>query len=415
MVLLMKKQRICRFCGEDLNKTFINLGAQPLSNSYVSDEKQPENIYPLHVWVCGNCKLVQLEEYETPEEIFSEYSYFSSYSDSWLKHAKEYTDYMVERFGFNDKSHVVEIASNDGYLLQYFIEKGIPVLGIEPAKNVAAVAEQKGVTTLSEFFGVALANKLAKKQKADLLLGNNVLAHVPDINDFVEGMHVLLADDGIITMEFPHLLQLIANNEFDTIYHEHFSYLSFSVVNQIFAVHGLKIFDVEELETHGGSLRIFACHNNLNKYDISKSVAEMLRREETACLLDMTAYTHFEKRVQQTKRDLLSLLIQLKNAGKNIVAYGAAAKGNTLLNYCGIGTDFINYVVDKNPNKQGVFLPGSRIPVLAPNIIKQTKPDYVLILPWNLKSEIIEQLSYIKDWQGKFIFAIPHVEVINAV
>lgn len=415
MVLLMKKQRICRFCGEDLNKTFINLGAQPLSNSYVSDEKQPENIYPLHVWVCGNCKLVQLEEYETPEEIFSEYSYFSSYSDSWLKHAKEYTDYMVERFGFNDKSHVVEIASNDGYLLQYFIEKGIPVLGIEPAKNVAAVAEQKGVTTLSEFFGVALANKLAKKQKADLLLGNNVLAHVPDINDFVEGMHVLLADDGIITMEFPHLLQLIANNEFDTIYHEHFSYLSFSVVNQIFAVHGLKIFDVEELETHGGSLRIFACHNNLNKYDISKSVAEMLRREETACLLDMTAYTHFEKRVQQTKRDLLSLLIQLKNAGKNIVAYGAAAKGNTLLNYCGIGTDFINYVVDKNPNKQGVFLPGSRIPVLAPNIIKQTKPDYVLVLPWNLKSEIIEQLSYIKDWQGKFIFAIPHVEVINAV
>lgn len=411
----MKKQRICRFCGEDLNKTFINLGAQPLSNSYVSDEKQPENIYPLHVWVCGNCKLVQLEEYETPEEIFSEYSYFSSYSDSWLKHAKEYTDYMVERFGFNDKSHVVEIASNDGYLLQYFIEKGIPVLGIEPAKNVAAVAEQKGVTTLSEFFGVALANKLAKKQKADLLLGNNVLAHVPDINDFVEGMHVLLADDGIITMEFPHLLQLIANNEFDTIYHEHFSYLSFSVVNQIFAVHGLKIFDVEELETHGGSLRIFACHNNLNKYDISKSVAEMLRREETACLLDMTAYTHFEKRVQQTKRDLLSLLIQLKNAGKNIVAYGAAAKGNTLLNYCGIGTDFINYVVDKNPNKQGVFLPGSRIPVLAPDIIKQTKPDYVLVLPWNLKSEITEQLSYIKDWQGKFIFAIPHVEVINAV
>lgn len=415
MVLLMKKQRICRFCGEDLNKTFINLGAQPLSNSYVSDEKQPENIYPLHVWVCGNCKLVQLEEYETPEEIFSEYSYFSSYSDSWLKHAKEYTDYMVERFGFNDKSHVVEIASNDGYLLQYFIEKGIPVLGIEPAKNVAAVAEQKGVTTLSEFFGVALAKKLAKKQKADLLLGNNVLAHVPDINDFVEGMHVLLADDGIITMEFPHLLQLIANNEFDTIYHEHFSYLSFSVVNQIFAVHGLKIFDVEELETHGGSLRIFACHNNLNKYDISKSVAEMLRREETACLLDMTAYTHFEKRVQQTKRDLLSLLIQLKNAGKNIVAYGAAAKGNTLLNYCGIGTDFINYVVDKNPNKQGVFLPGSRIPVLAPDIIKQTKPDYVLVLPWNLKSEITEQLNYIKDWQGKFIFAIPHVEVINAV
>lgn len=415
MVLLMKKQRICRFCGEDLNKTFINLGAQPLSNSYVSDEKQPENIYPLHVWVCGNCKLVQLEEYETPEEIFSEYSYFSSYSDSWLKHAKEYTDYMVERFGFNDKSHVVEIASNDGYLLQYFIEKGIPVLGIEPAKNVAAVAEQKGVTTLSEFFGVALANKLAKKQKADLLLGNNVLAHVPDINDFVEGMHVLLADDGIITMEFPHLLQLIANNEFDTIYHEHFSYLSFSVVNQIFAVHGLKIFDVEELETHGGSLRIFACHNNLNKYDISKSVAEMLRREETACLLDMTAYTHFEKRVQQTKRDLLALLIQLKNAGKNIVAYGAAAKGNTLLNYCGIGTDFINYVVDKNPNKQGVFLPGSRIPVLAPDIIKQTKPDYILVLPWNLKSEITEQLSCIKDWQGKFIFAIPHVEVINAV
>ena len=415
MVLLMKKHRICRFCGEDLNKTFINLGAQPLSNSYVSDEKQPENIYSLHVWVCGNCKLVQLEEYETPEEIFSEYSYFSSYSDSWLKHAKEYTDYMVERFGFNDKSHVVEIASNDGYLLQYFIEKGIPVLGIEPAKNVAAVAEQKGVTTLSEFFGVALAKKLAKKQKADLLLGNNVLAHVPDINDFMEGMHVLLADDGIITMEFPHLLQLIANNEFDTIYHEHFSYLSFSVVNQIFAVHGLKIFDVEELETHGGSLRIFACHNNLNKYGISKSVAEMLRREETACLLDMTAYTHFEKRVQQTKRDLLSLLIQLKNAGKNIVAYGAAAKGNTLLNYCGIGTDFINYVVDKNPNKQGVFLPGSRIPVLAPDIIKQTKPDYVLVLPWNLKSEITEQLNYIKDWQGKFIFAIPHVEVINAV
>lgn len=411
----MKKKKICRFCGADLDKTFVDLGVSPLSNSYVLDEAQAEKVYPLHVWVCSACKLVQLEEFESPQAIFHEYAYFSSYSDLWLAHAKKYTEYITDRFKLDADSYVVEIASNDGYLLQYFVEKGIPVLGIEPAKNVADVAKSKGIQTICEFFGTELAKKLAEKRRPDLLLGNNVLAHVPDINDFVNGLKLLLADNGVITMEFPHLLQLMENNEFDTIYHEHFSYFSFYVVKNIFAAHGLKIFDVEEYSTHGGSLRIFACHEENPKYTVAKRVDTLLLQEEKAGLFDTAVYGKFGERVRLTKRKLLALLIQLKNQGKTIAAYGAAAKGNTLLNYCGIGTDFVDYVVDKNPNKQNTFLPGSRIPVYAPEIIKQMQPDYVFVLPWNLRDELLEQLSYISAWGGKFIFAIPELEVVDAI
>lgn len=404
----------CRFCNTPLSYTVVDLGMSPLCESYLGAGQlnQMEPFYPLHVYVCANCFLVQLEEYVSPEHIFTEYAYFSSYADSWLQHAKRYTDAMVERFDLNGSSQVVEVASNDGYLLQYFVEKNIPVLGIEPAANVAKVAVEKGVPTLVEFFGVESARRLAAADKqADLLLGNNVLAQVPDLNDFVAGLKILLKPQGVITIEFPHLMCLVAENQFDTIYHEHFSYFSFITAERIFAAHGLTLFDVEELPTHGGSLRIYARHRD----DLSKPVSEralaLKQRELEAGLTDLAYYAAFEEQVKETKRKLLEFLIQVRRAGKRVVGYGAPGKGNTLLNYCGIRTDFLDYTVDRNPYKQGKFLPGTHIPIFHPDKILETKPDYVLILPWNFKDEIMKQMAVIREWGGQFVAPIPEVRV----
>ncbi|MFM7886287.1 MAG: methyltransferase domain-containing protein [Pseudanabaena sp.] len=406
----------CRFCKNDLKHTFADLGMSPLSNSYLKAEQlnQSEKFYPLHTYVCSKCLLVQLEEFESPDHIFSDYAYFSSYSDTWLNHAREYTNLMIARFNFSSSSQVIEIASNDGYLLQFFQEHKIPVLGVEPAANVAEVAKSKNISTLVKFFGVATAKELAEQnQKADLLLGNNVLAHVPDINDFVAGMKIILKQDGVITMEFPHLLQLINQHQFDTIYHEHFSYLSLTTVEKIFAYHGLTLFDVEELVTHGGSLRIYAKHEDNHKLVISDRLILLKEKEKQAGLDRVETYLGFNAHVMETKRKLLSFLIQIKNDGKSIVGYGAPAKGNTLLNYCGIRTDFLDYTCDRSPHKQGLFLPGTHIPIYSPDQIKTTQPDYVLILPWNLKDEIRKQLGFIHEWGGKFIVPIPEVEVLE--
>lgn len=406
----------CRFCKNDLKYTFVDLGMSPLSNSYLKADQlnRSESFYPLHTYVCEKCLLVQLEEFESPDHIFSDYAYFSSYSDTWLNHAEKYTNLMLERFKLNSSSQVIEIASNDGYLLQFFHAQNIPVLGVEPAVNVANVAESKGIPTLVKFFGVATAKELVEQnKKADLLLGNNVLAHVPDINDFVSGMKILLKQHGVITMEFPHLLQLITQNQFDTIYHEHFSYLSLTTVEQIFAHHGLTLFDVEELLTHGGSLRIYAKHEDNQDVKVSDRLSVLKEKERQAGLDRVETYLQFNSHVMETKRKLLSFLIQVKNSGKTIVGYGAPAKGNTLLNYCGIRKDFLEYTCDRSPHKQGLFLPGTHIPIYAPDKIKQTRPDYVLILPWNLKEEVREQLSFIHQWSGKFIVPIPEVEVLE--
>ena len=404
----------CRFCGAKLEHTFVDLGASPLAQSFLSADQldQMEPFYPLHVYVCGECFLVQLQEFVAPENIFSDYLYFASYSDSWLTHAKSYADQMLERFPITEKSLVVEIASNDGYLLQYFLEKRIPVLGIEPAANVAEVAVKKGVPTLVRFFNRGTARELAAKgQKADLLLGNNVLAHVPDINNFVAGMKILLKPQGVITVEFPHLMRLMAENQFDTIYHEHFSYFSFLAVEKIFDRHGLTLFDVQELPTHGGSLRIFARHAEDASKPIGPGVTELRAREESAGFHQLETYSRFAEQVKETKRKLLEFLIHAKQSGKKIAAYGAAAKGNTLLNYCGIRTDFLDYVVDRSPHKQGKFLPGVRIPIYPPEHIRETRPDYLLILPWNLKDEIIKQNAYLREWGGQFVVPIPKVTV----
>lgn len=406
----------CRFCKTSLQHTFVDLGMSPLSNSYLKLDQlnQAEKFYPLHTYVCEQCLLVQLEEFESPDHIFSDYAYFSSYSDSWLNHAKKYTDLMIDRFSLNKSSLVIEIASNDGYLLQFFQELNIPVLGIEPAANVAKVAESKGVPTLVKFFGVQTAQDLFDLGKSsDLLLGNNVLAHVPDINDFVAGMKIILKPEGVLTMEFPHLWQLINQNQFDTIYHEHFSYLSFTTVEKIFAFHGITLFDVEELSTHGGSLRIYGMHEHNQKFIVSDRVRLIKEKEHQAGLDKVDTYLQFSNQVMSTKRKLLSFLIELKNNGKTIVGYGAPAKGNTLLNYCGIRTDLLDYTCDRSPHKQGLFLPGTHIPIYHPDKIAETKPDYVLILPWNLKDEIYSQLSYIREWGGKFIVPIPEVEVLE--
>jgi hypothetical protein len=405
----------CRFCGTELHYTFVDLGMSPLCESYVSAEQvnQMEPFYPLHVYVCEKCFLVQLESYVSPEHIFTEYAYFSSYSDSWLKHCKNYTDNVSERFGLNSSSHVVELASNDGYLLQYFVEKKIPVLGIEPAANVAKVAVEKGVDTLVEFFGVECARKLsAEGRQADLMIGNNVLAQVPDINDFVAGMKILLKKQGVITMEFPHLMRLVAENQFDTIYHEHFSYFSLIAVEKIFASHGITLFDVEELPTHGGSLRIYGRHTEDETKPVGERILDLRAREEKAGLKGMQYYATFGEQVKETKRKLLDFLIEAKRAGKVIAGYGAPGKGNTLLNYCGIRTDFIDYTVDRNPYKQGKFLPGTHIPIYAPEKIRETKPDYVFILPWNFKDEILAQNAFIREWGGKFVVPIPEATVI---
>ncbi len=403
----------CRFCKTKLSVTFADLGMSPPSNAYLKAEQlnSMERFYPLHAWVCEECKLVQLEEFESPAEIFSEYAYFSSFSESWLKHAETYVQMMIDRFGFNARSQVVEIASNDGYLLQYFQQKNIPVLGVEPAANVAKVAlEKRGIPSRVEFFGTATARKMvADGIQADLLLGNNVLAHVPDINDFVGGMKVLLKPDGIITMEFPHLLRLIEHNQFDTIYHEHFSYLSFYTVEKIFARQGLKLFDVEELPTHGGSIRIFAAHAESSR-PVEKRVAAMKNLEKA--LESMEIYRAFAENVKETKRAFLEFLVKAKRDKKTIVGYGAAAKGNTMLNYCGVRGDFIDYVVDKNPYKQKRFLPGIHIPIFDPQKLSETKPDYVLILPWNIKDEVVDQMRHIRSWGGRFVVAVPKTQVL---
>jgi len=406
----------CRFCGTRLQHTLVDLGMSPLCESYISPEKanQMEPFYPLHVYVCDKCFLAQLEQYVSAEEIFTEYAYFSSYSDSWLEHAKRYTDLIVDRLHLNRQSTVMELASNDGYLLQYFVQKGIRVIGVEPAANVAAAAEKIGVPTEVKFFGRETANELrAKYGPVDLLVGNNVLAQVPDLNDFVGGMKTVLKPDGVITMEFPHLMRLMNENQFDTIYHEHFSYFSFMAAEKIFAYHGLSLFDVEELATHGGSLRIYGRATGTKAQPTSHRVAEMRQRELDAGFGRVETYLNFAEQVKETKRKLLEFLIEARRDGKSVVGYGAPGKGNTLLNYCGIRTDFIDYTVDRNPYKQGKFLPGTHIPILHPDKIKETRPDYLFILPWNFKDEIMAQMAVIREWGGKFVVPIPRVTVYS--
>ena len=405
----------CRFCGATVDAVFADLGMSPLANSYLPPERANgmEPFYPLRALVCGNCFLVQLEEFETPERIFSDYAYFSSYSTSWLEHSRRYSEQMIERFGLSDSSHVVEIASNDGYLLQFFHERQIPVLGIEPAANVAKVALQKGIPTLVEFFGRETARSLAGESSADLLLGNNVLAHVPDLNDFVAGMKILLKAGGVITMEFPHLMRLIEDNQWDTIYHEHFSYFSFLTVSRVFEAHGLKLFDIDELPTHGGSLRIYGAHAEDDSKAQTDAARELLARERAAGFEQLETYLGYGQRVRADKRQILSFLIDLKQQGLRVVGYGAPAKGNTLLNYCGIGRDFLDFTCDLNPHKQGHFLPGSHIPIRSPEEIREDRPDVVLILPWNLKDEIVEQLGFIRDWGGRFAARTPELTLLS--
>ena len=404
----------CRFCGADLHHTFVDLGMSPLCETFLQKTQlnNMEAFYPLHVYVCDQCYLVQLDEYVTPADIFSHYAYFSSYSDSWVAHAKKYVDQVTKRFNLTSDHKAMEIASNDGYLLQHFISYGIPVLGIEPAENVAQVSIDKGIPNVVKFFGVETAKEIvAEHGKADLLLGNNVLAHVPDLNDFVGGMKILLNQGGVITMEFPHLLRLMQFNQFDTIYHEHFSYLSILAVEKIFSAHGLTLFDVEELKSHGGSLRIYAQHQSEGRPDSDRLIA-LRRLELKEGMGRLETYFSFDNQVKLTKRNLLSFLIEAKDSGKSIAGYGAPGKGNTLLNYCGIRQDFIDYTVDRNPFKHGKYTPGTHIPIYAPEKIKETKPDYVFILPWNLKEEIMEQMAYIREWGGRFVVPIPKVQVI---
>ena len=388
----------------------------PLCESYVTAEQlnQVEPFYPLHVYVCAKCFLVQVQEYVSPARIFTEYAYFSSYSDSWLAHARAYTDMITARFGLTAASRVIELGSNDGYLLQYFVTRGMSVLGVEPARNVAAVAIAKGVPTVTKLFGRETASELvAEGTQADLLCGANVLAQVPDVNDFVAGMKLLLTPGGVITIEFPHLMRLIEENQFDTIYHEHFSYFSFMTAERIFASHGLTLFDVEELPTHGGSLRVYARHAEDSSKPVSERATKLRGREESAGVTRLDRYASFTEQVHETKRRLLEFLIHAKRKGKRIVGYGAPGKGNTLLNYCGIRTDFLDYTVDRNPYKQGKFLPGTHIPIHPPEKIRETRPDYILVLPWNLKDEIMGQVSYIRSWGGQFVVPIPDVKVYS--
>ncbi len=407
----------CRLCDAPLQESFCDLGMSPLSNAYIKPEhlQNAETFYPLQAFVCTQCWLVQLPEHETPKQIFAEdYAYFSSYSESWLAHSKAYTEMMLRRFGHGPHSQVMEIASNDGYLLQYFKAQGVPVLGIEPAENCATVARAKGIESLVKFFGTATARELvAQSRRADLLLGNNVLAHVPDINDFVAGMKIVLKPDGVVTMEFPHLLRLIEGCQFDTIYHEHYSYLSLLAVERLFARHGLVLFDVQELSTHGGSLRIFARHAEDSSKPVGSAVAQLKKMEQDAGLSTVTTYRAFAERVKEVKFQLLEFLIRCKRDGKRVWAYGAPAKGNTLLNYCGIRGDLLEATVDVSPHKQNRHLPGTHIPIHAPARIKEAKPDYLLILPWNLREEIMRQMVHIRDWGGKFVVPIPALRVLD--
>jgi SAM-dependent methyltransferase len=406
----------CRFCGTRLRHTFVDLGMSPLCQTHIEPHQlnHAEVFYPLHAYVCESCYLVQLEQYVGPEQIFSDYAYFSSYSDSWVDHARRYTEAMIERFGLGAASLVMEIASNDGYLLQHFVKRDIPCLGIEPAANVARVAVDRGVPTTVRFFGRQTAEAVRQERgQPDLLLGNNVLAHVPDLNDFVAGMKALLKPSGIITMEFPHLLRLVQENQFDTIYHEHFSYFSFFVVEKVFAHHGLTLFDVEELPTHGGSLRIYARHADNAALPIADRVPELRERERAAGLDRLETYAGFGEKVRETKRKLLEFLIHARRAGKRVVGYGAPGKGNTLLNYCGIRTDFLDYTVDRSPYKQGRYTPGAHIPIYHPDKIRETRPHYILVLPWNLKDEIIRQLEFVREWGGRFVVPIPEVRILD--
>ena len=404
----------CRFCGTSFRHRVVDLGMSPLCESFLRADQlnEMEPFYPLNVWVCEQCFLVQLEEYVTGEEIFSDYAYFSSFSDTWVSHARRYVDQMIDRLRLTTGSRVVEIASNDGYLLQFFVQRGIPALGIEPAANVAKVAESKGVPTIVRFFGVDTARDLlAAGHEADLILGNNVLAQVPDLNDFVAGLKILLAPSGVVTIEFPHLLRTIDGNQFDQVYHEHFSYFSLYAVERIFAAHGLPIFDVEELPTHGGSLRIYARHSEDTTKELTDRLVDLRAREADAGVATLGYYKDFEARVRETKRKLLKFLIEAKQADKKVVGYGAPGKGNTLLNYCGIRTDLLDFTVDRSPHKQGKFLPGTHIPILPPERLWEAQPDYVLILPWNLRNEIMEQLAGIREWGGRFVVPIPEVTV----
>jgi SAM-dependent methyltransferase len=404
----------CRFCGAELQQTFVDLGMSPLCETYPSaaDLNHGEVYYPLHAYVCSRCLLVQLEEFESGGAIFSDYAYFSSYSDSWLRHCEKYCAQMMKRFGLNDQSFVIEVASNDGYLLQYFVQANIPVLGIEPAANVAKVASDKGVPTLVRFFGAQLARELALRgQAADLVAGNNVLAQVPDLNDFVEGLRVVLKPEGILTLEFPHLLRLMERNEFDTIYHEHYSYFSLLTTVRILEKHGLRVFDVDELASHGGSLRVYACRAESQTHLVTPNVRKVMEEEEKARLDTAEGYKRFGQQVKQTKFALVDFLFKAAREGKSVAAYGAPGKSATLLHYCGIGKDLIEYTVDRSPHKQGRFLPGTHIPIYHPDRIRDTKPDYVVILPWNLKDEIMQQLQFIREWGGRFVVPIPEVAV----
>jgi hypothetical protein len=406
----------CLICNTPLRHTLVDLGASPLCESFLREDQlnQMEPFYPLHVRVCGQCFLVQVPQFVRPEEIFTEYAYFSSFSETWLEHARKYTDQMIDRWALGPTSFVVELASNDGYLLRNFVARGIPSLGIEPAANVAAEAAKVGVRSRVDFFGEALARVLVVEEgRADLIAGKNVLAQVPDVNDFVAGIKVLLKPDGVVTIEFPHLLRLMAENQFDTIYHEHFSYFSFITAELLFARHGLVLFDVDELPTHGGSLRIYGRHLEDASKPVTDRVITLKDREIREGLDRIETYGKFGEQVEQTKWKLLDFLIKAKRDGKTVVGYGAPGKGNTLLNYCGIRTDFLDYTVDKNPYKHGKFLPGTRIPIFAPEKIMETRPDYVLILPWNVKDEIVRQMAAIKSWGGKFVVPIPEATVLE--
>ncbi len=405
----------CAFCHHPLTHTVVDLGVGPLVDAYVKpDELQRMDPFlPLHVYVCDQCFLVQLPEAASPEQMFGDYPYFSSVSASWLQHAQRYVEAVTSRFGLNSQTQVIELASNDGYLLQYFKAKGIPILGIEPARNVAAVAQSRGIPTVAEFFGVATARKvLAQHGAARLLLGNNVMAHVPDRNDFVAGMKILLAPGGVVTMEFPHLLRTMQGNQFDQIFHEHFSYLSLVTLQRIFRAHGLEIFDVEELPTHGGSLRIFARHVEDTQQPVAPAVGALAQRERDEGLEDLQRYSRFAQQVRETKFKLLEFLIDAKRQGRSIVAYGAPGKGATLLNYCGVRSDFIDYIVDRSPHKQGLYMPGVRLPIYAPDKVRETRPDYVLILAWNLKDEVMAQMDFVREWGARFIVPIPEVMVV---
>ena len=405
----------CRFCEQPLAHTVVDLGMSPLCESFLTAAQlnEREAFYPLTVRVCEHCLLVQLEAYVDRAEIFTEYAYFSSYSTSWVEHARTYVEMAIDRFNLGPHSRVVELASNDGYLLQHFVRRGIPVLGVEPARNVAQAAVDIGVPTTAIFFDTTTCQEVAAGGKADLIVGNNVLAQVPDLNDFVTAMKFLLAEDGVITLEFPHLLRLMTDHQFDTIYHEHFSYFSLLSIDHILAYHGLRVFDVEELPTHGGSLRIYARHTDDSSHPIEPAVGKLAWQEETAGLAEIKTYTAFGESVAETKRALLRLLIALKRRGKSIAGYGAPGKGNTLLNYCGIRTDFLDYTVDRNPYKHGRFLPGTHIPVFDVDQLEKTKPDYILILPWNLEKEIVAQLDYTRAWGAQLILPIPHARIVE--